>query len=111
MADPATSGSGNANARVVAQLLAELDALGVAEYCVAAGARNAPLLAVILDRAEAHNLTVRHFFEERCASFFALGRAMETRKPVAVITTSGTAVAELYPAVMEAVTRGHPSWS
>lgn len=110
MADPAASGSGssNANARVVAQLLAELDALGVAEYCVAAGARNAPLLAVILDRAEAHDLTVRHFFEERCASFFALGRAMETRKPVAVITTSGTAVAELFPAVMEAYYQGAP---
>lgn len=108
MADPAASGSGNANARVVAQLLAELDALGVAEYCVAAGARNAPLLAVILDRAGAHDLTVRHFFEERCASFFALGRAMETRKPVAVITTSGTAVAELFPAVMEAYYQGAP---
>lgn len=108
MADPAASGSGNANARVVAQLLAELDALGVTEYCVAAGARNAPLLAVILGRADARDLTVRHFFEERCASFFALGRAMETRKPVAVITTSGTAVAELYPAVMEAHYQGVP---
>jgi 2-succinyl-5-enolpyruvyl-6-hydroxy-3-cyclohexene-1-carboxylate synthase len=111
MADPAAcppASSTSGNARVIAQLLAELDALGVVEYCVAAGARNAPLLAVILERAEARDLTVRHFFEERCASFFALGRAIETRKPVAVITTSGTAVAELFPAVMEAYYQAAP---
>lgn len=99
---------GLGNARVIGQLLAELDALGVTEYCVAAGARNAPLLAVMLQRAEAGGLTMRHFYEERCAAFFALGRCMALRQPVAVVTTSGTAVAELLPAVMEAYYQALP---
>jgi 2-succinyl-5-enolpyruvyl-6-hydroxy-3-cyclohexene-1-carboxylate synthase len=87
---------------VVQALLRELGSLGIKEYCVAAGARNAPLLAVLLACAETDGLTLRHFFEERSAAFFALGRVMETQQPVAVVTTSGTAVAELFPAVMEA---------
>jgi len=90
--------SSEGNAAVIHALFAELDALGVQEFCVAAGARNAPLLAVLLQT----DRKVYHFFEERCAAFFALGRIMMTRRPVAVLTTSGTAVAELFPAVMEA---------
>lgn len=42
------------------------------------------------------------FFDERAASFFALGRIKRDKKPVVVIVTSGTAVAELFPAIMEA---------
>lgn len=78
---------------------------GVSEVCVAAGARNAPLVTALL-RCEW--LTIRHFFEERCAGFFALGRAMACRRPVAVVTTSGTAVAELLPAMIEAHYQGLP---
>ena len=73
---------------------------GAHEFCVCAGARNAPLV-VALERSK--NISVRHFFDERSAAFFALGRTKSNgEKPVAVVTTSGTAVAELYPAVMEA---------
>lgn len=88
------------NAVVIRALLAELDALGVREFCVCAGARNAPLLDVLTRRGV--DITIYSFYEERSAAFFALGRVMKTRKPVAVVTTSGTAVAELFPAVMEA---------
>jgi 2-succinyl-5-enolpyruvyl-6-hydroxy-3-cyclohexene-1-carboxylate synthase len=89
------------NATVIQSLFAELDALGVQEFCIAAGARNAPLIAALLQRDQS-KITIRHFFEERCAAFFALGRVMITSRPVAVLTTSGTAVGELLPAVMEA---------
>lgn len=88
------------NAAVIGALLAELDALGVREYCVCAGARNAPLLEVLTRRTAGK--VIHSFYEERSAAFFALGRVMATRVPVAVVTTSGTAVAELFPAVMEA---------
>ena len=44
----------------------------------------------------------------RSASFFALGRIKKTLKPVAVITTSGSAVVELFPACMEAYYSGLP---
>jgi 2-succinyl-5-enolpyruvyl-6-hydroxy-3-cyclohexene-1-carboxylate synthase len=90
----------NGNDAVIAALFGELDALGVEEFCIAAGARNAPLIAALLARET--QLRVWHFFEERSAAFFALGRVMMTRRPVAVLTTSGTAVGELLPAVMEA---------
>jgi 2-succinyl-5-enolpyruvyl-6-hydroxy-3-cyclohexene-1-carboxylate synthase len=81
---------------------------GVGEFVVCAGARNAALLEA-LARAEAAGLVkVWRHFEERSAGFFALGRTMETARPCAVITTSGTAVAELLPAVIEAHYQGRP---
>lgn len=88
------------NAAVLGALFAELDALGVREFCVCAGARNAPVIEALAQRQ--HAFTLRHFFDERAAAFFALGRAMKTRTAVAVLTTSGTAAAELLPAVVEA---------
>ncbi len=81
---------------------------GVGEFVVCAGARNAALLDV-LARAEAAGLVkVWQHFEERSAGFFALGRTMETAHPCAVVTTSGTAVAELLPAVIEAFYQARP---
>lgn len=77
------------------RLLAEL---GVREICVAAGARNAPILTALL---HSQNIKLWNFFEERSAAFFALGRIQATNRPVAVLTTSGTAAAELLPAVIE----------
>jgi 2-succinyl-5-enolpyruvyl-6-hydroxy-3-cyclohexene-1-carboxylate synthase len=74
---------------------------GVTEFVVCAGARNAGLLEA-LARAEAAGVVrVWHHGEERSAGFFGLGRTMETARPCAVITTSGTAAAELLPAVIE----------
>lgn len=81
--------------RVIDSLLAA----GVREFCLCAGARNSPF--VNLFEANPH-LKTYNFFEERSAAFFALGRIAATRHPVAVITTSGTAVAECLPAAIEA---------
>ncbi len=81
---------------------------GVREFVVCAGARNAALLEA-LARAEAADLVkVWRHFEERSAGFFALGRTMETGQPCAVITTSGTATAELLPSVIEAFYQARP---
>ncbi|MCE9518986.1 MAG: hypothetical protein K8R87_05410 [Verrucomicrobia bacterium] len=88
----------NGNAAVIRALLDEVDALGVSEFCVCSGARNAAIIDALVQRGS----FVRNFFDERSAAFFALGRAMQTREPVAVLTTSGTAVAELFPAIIEA---------
>lgn len=78
---------------------------GVTEFCVCAGARNMDLVAIL---AQAEGAKIWHFFEERCAGFFAVGRMMKTRRPVAVLTTSGTAVAELLAPVIEAHYQGLP---
>lgn len=83
---------------------------GVAEYVVCAGARNAAFALPLAEASESQRCPVRvwHFCEERCAAFFALGRSRALRRPVAVVTTSGTAVAELLPAVIEACYQGVP---
>tara|TARA_R110002096_G_scaffold4493_27_gene20986 strand:- start:6655 stop:8202 length:1548 start_codon:yes stop_codon:yes gene_type:complete len=72
--------------------------IGISEFVVCAGSRNSPLVLEVLR----HDVQVWSFFEERSAAFFALGRCRDSEAPVAVITTSGTAVAELLPAVIEA---------
>jgi 2-succinyl-5-enolpyruvyl-6-hydroxy-3-cyclohexene-1-carboxylate synthase len=80
------------------ELVARLRAHGVAEFCVCAGSRNSPLLAVL----GASDARLFSFVDERSAAFFALGRMKLHGQPVAVVTTSGTAVAELLPATIEA---------
>ena len=87
------------------RLIENLYANGVREVVFCAGARNSPLVAV-LDQAK--GLRAYSYFEERSASFFAMGLARRTERPVAVITTSGTAAAELLPATIEAYHLGLP---
>ncbi|HYG55830.1 MAG TPA: thiamine pyrophosphate-binding protein [Burkholderiales bacterium] len=79
-------------------------AAGAREFCVCAGSRNAPLLAV-LGKSDARLFS---FVDERSAAFFALGRMKLHGQPVAVVTTSGTAVAELLPAAIEGYYSGLP---
>jgi len=81
------------------EVLRKLIETGVTEFCVCPGARNSPLIDLLLRLPE---ITRLHFFEERSAAFFALGRIKSTDHPVAIITTSGTAAGELLPATMEA---------
>ncbi len=81
--------------------------VNISEFVVCAGSRNSPLVLEILNRQLAH----WSFFEERSAGFFALGRARILSGEsafVAVVTTSGTAAVELFPAVVEAHYLGVP---
>ena len=94
---------------VLAHALADrLAALGMRECVICAGARNASLVAVL---TSAPHLRLWSFPEERSAAFFALGRAIASGRPVPVITTSGTAAAELLPAVIEAHYQAVPLWA
>ena len=81
------------------KVLLYLCALGVHEICLCPGRRNAAFVGLL---EKASGVKVHSFFEERSAAFFALGRIKRTGLPVAVITTSGTACAELLPATIEA---------
>lgn len=81
-------------------------AAGVQEFVVCAGARNSALIVVLAALGDKVRLW-RHF-DERAAGFFAIGRIRATERPVAVVTTSGTAAAELLPAVIEAHYQGLP---
>ena len=93
------------NLQLAEKVITEVVQLGVHEFCLCAGARNSPLV-VLLEKAK--GIRVHSFFEERSASFFALGRTKKTGRPVAIVTTSGTAVAELLPAAVEATYTGQP---
>ena len=66
------------------------------------------MVAAALRAEEAGVLKTWRHFEERSAGFFALGRTMGSGEPCAVLTTSGTAAAELLPAVVEAHYQGRP---
>lgn len=94
------------NSILAAEVLAVLRAAGVRDLIACPGGRNAPL--VLAADASRGAFEVTSFFEERSASFFALGRIRRDNRPVAVITTSGTAAAELLPAMLEAVHGGWP---
>ena len=89
----------NRNTALASALVEELARAGVAHACVSPGSRSAPL-ARALWREPA--IRVWTHVDERSGGFFALGIAQQTGDPVVVLTTSGTAGANLHPAVAEA---------
>ncbi|MCW3056760.1 MAG: menD [Solirubrobacterales bacterium] len=77
----------------------ELTRCGMRAACTSPGSRCAPL---VLSLAREERLRCYSHVDERCAGFFAVGLAKASGLPVAVACTSGTAAAELLPAVVEA---------
>lgn len=76
----------------------ELLSLGVRDIVVSPGSRSTPLAMV----AYASELNLYLDVDERGAAFFALGLAKASGQPACLVCTSGTAIANYYPAVMEA---------
>ena len=89
-------------------LLSAFARAGVRDVVVCPGSRSQALAlaAAELERIGAIQLHVR--LDERSAAFLALGLAVETRTPTIILTTSGTAVANLHPAALEAFHSGVP---
>jgi 2-succinyl-5-enolpyruvyl-6-hydroxy-3-cyclohexene-1-carboxylate synthase len=92
-------------ARVVVD---ELVRNGVTEVVLAPGSRSAPLAMACAGAEAARHLRLHVRIDERSAAFTALGLAKSTGMPAAVVTTSGTAVANLHPAILEAHHSGVP---
>ena len=86
-------------------LVEELLRSGVGLFCVAPGSRSTPLVAALAANLKARPLV---HFDERGTAFAALGYARATGRPAAWVTTSGTAVANGLPAVVEASVDGVP---
>jgi 2-succinyl-5-enolpyruvyl-6-hydroxy-3-cyclohexene-1-carboxylate synthase len=89
----------NANTAFASAFVEELARGGLRHAVVSPGSRSTPL-AVALWRAPEIEVTV--IVDERSAAFFALGAAQASGAPVALLCTSGTAVANYHPAVVEA---------
>ena len=77
----------------------ELARCGMTDACTSPGSRSTP---IVLSLARTPGLSAWSHVDERVAGFFALGLAKQTGRPVAIACTSGTAAAELAPAVIEA---------
>ena len=88
-----------AQARVLVDELARND---VREVVLCPGSRNAALAIALHHAAVAGRVTLHVRVDERSAGFLALGIARGTGRPAAVVCTSGTAVANLHPAMLEA---------
>ena len=89
-------------------VLRGLLAAGVREVVLSPGSRSAPLALALHAADAAGDVRLHVRLDERSAGFLALGLAVGSRSPVAVVMTSGTAVGNLLPAVMEAHHAGRP---
>ena len=98
-----TSNADTANATTLARVIVQacLDA-GAEQVVIAPGSRNAPLSWAFAQAEKAGLIKIQVRIDERDAGFLALGIAKATAKPVPVVVTSGSAVANLMPAVVEA---------
>lgn len=97
--DPEAQLSALAAARIAVDVL--LDG-GVRHVVVSPGSRSAPMAYALAEASAAGRVDLLVRIDERSAGFTALGLALSTGSPAAVLTTSGTAVGNLMPAVMEA---------
>ena len=91
-----------------AQLLASFAKLGVRQFFLAPGARSQALAIAAGQLAAAGLIDLHVHLDERSLGFNALGSALGSGEPSVVITTSGTAVANLHPSVLEASHSGLP---
>jgi 2-succinyl-5-enolpyruvyl-6-hydroxy-3-cyclohexene-1-carboxylate synthase len=92
----------NISTRLARNITRQLIENGVTDVVLSPGSRNAPL-SIALYAADQKGLLKLHVrIDERSAGFFALGISKATARPVAVVCTSGTAVANYHPAVLEA---------
>lgn len=88
-----------AQATFAATLVDEWSREGLRDVVICPGSRSTPLTLAFANRDE---FTLHVRIDERSAAFFALGRALATRRPVPIVVTSGTAAAEVHAAVAEA---------
>lgn len=103
-------GAPTINVAWAASFVEELIRNGVTSFYVCPGSRSTPLVVAIARAARLHVGVVHavSVHDERAAGFRAVGYARATGRPAAVITSSGTAVANLGPAVVEASQDGIP---
>ena len=90
----------NPNLQFTTTFINSLATAGLRHVCIAPGSRSTPLTLAF----EAHSAIELHLhLDERCAAFFGLGLALASDAPVALVCTSGSAAANFFPAIIEAM--------
>ncbi|WP_373893144.1 2-succinyl-5-enolpyruvyl-6-hydroxy-3-cyclohexene-1-carboxylic-acid synthase [Virgibacillus sp. CBA3643] len=85
--------------RYTANFVDELTKNGITDTVISPGSRSTPLALTIAEHEQMKEWII---LDERSAAFFALGVAKATKRPVALVCTSGTAAANYFPAIVEA---------
>ena len=91
--------------RLARSTVRQLIELGVSDFVLSPGSRNAPLSLALYEASKAGLIDLHVRIDERGAGFFALGAAKASNKYVALICTSGTAAANYHPGPRKACTR------
>jgi 2-succinyl-5-enolpyruvyl-6-hydroxy-3-cyclohexene-1-carboxylate synthase len=97
-----------ASAQTAQLVVQQLINTGVEFVSLAPGSRNGPISLALIEAEKQGLISIHVRIDERSAAFLALGSAIKTGKPAAVLTTSGTAVANIFPAIIEAKYAGIP---
>lgn len=92
----------NTSTSLARVIVRQLIAAGITDAVISPGSRNAPLSLAMYAAAEKGYLKLHIRIDERSAAYFALGLAKASNRPVPIVCTSGTAVANYHPAVLEA---------
>jgi 2-succinyl-5-enolpyruvyl-6-hydroxy-3-cyclohexene-1-carboxylate synthase len=92
----------NSSTQLARSIVRQVIEGGVKDVVISPGSRNAPLLIAFHEASKKGLIELHVRIDERTGGFFALGISKASKRPVALICTSGTAVANYHPAVLEA---------
>lgn len=98
----------NTSTRLARTIVRQIIESGIKDVVISPGSRNAPLSIAFFQASQRGLISLHTRIDERTAAFFALGIAKASKLPVPIVCTSGTAVANYHPAILEASHSNQP---